>query len=171
MRIAHVTDFYLPRLGGVEMHIHDLAVRQGSAGHHVEVITSAPGPGADRREEEDDRLHVHRLTDAEMFPWARPAALRAGRGRLREGGYDVVHVHAGPLTPLAYAATALAADLPTAVTMHALISYVEPAFRLLNKSMHWGSPPAVWTAVSHVAAQPLPRAPAPTPPFRAPTRT
>jgi glycosyltransferase involved in cell wall biosynthesis len=158
MRIAHVTDFYLPRLGGVEMHIHDLAVRQRSAGHHVEVITSSPGPGADRREhEEDDRLHVHRLTDAEMFPWARPAALRAGRGRLREGGYDVVHVHAGPLTPLAYAATALAADLPTVVTMHSLISYVEPAFRLLNKSMHWASLPAVWTAVSDVAAQPLRR--------------
>ena len=40
MRIAHVTDFYLPRLGGIELHVSDLSDRQRAAGHEVEVLTS-----------------------------------------------------------------------------------------------------------------------------------
>ena len=28
MRILHVTDCYLPQLGGIEMHVHDLATCQ-----------------------------------------------------------------------------------------------------------------------------------------------
>ena len=46
MRIAHVTDVYLPRLGGVELQVHDLAERQRAAGHETVVLTTTPGgPG------------------------------------------------------------------------------------------------------------------------------
>jgi glycosyltransferase involved in cell wall biosynthesis len=66
MRIAHVTDFYLPRLGGIEMHVRDLAMRQQAAGHEVEVITSSPRPAGERRAERRGDgaggLHVHRVT-------------------------------------------------------------------------------------------------------------
>lgn len=44
MRVAHVSDFYLVGLGGIEMHISDLARRQRQAGHEVRVLTSSPGP-------------------------------------------------------------------------------------------------------------------------------
>ena len=49
VKIAHVTDFYLPRLGGIEMQVAELTGRERAAGHEVHVITSSPaakdGPG------------------------------------------------------------------------------------------------------------------------------
>jgi glycosyltransferase involved in cell wall biosynthesis len=163
MRIAHVTDYYLPRLGGVEMHVRDLATRQQAAGHDVEVITSFRRP-RDERVREDDSLRVHRLTETLPLPtgW-HPWSIRAVRKVLREGGYDVMHVHAGPVTPLAYAAADLAAEIPTVITMHSMISYVEPIMRALDVPTRWTRWPAVYTAVSDVAAQPLRRLVAPAP--------
>ena len=160
MRIAHVTDFYLPRLGGIETHVHDLAVRQQAAGHQVEVITTSAALTGDA----DRELPVHRLTDRSWLPAElRPSVLRAGRALLRERAYDVVHVHAGPVSPLAFTAAALATRLPTVVTAHSLLSYVEPAFHMLDVGVGWSRWPAVWTAVSEVAAAPLRRLVAPVP--------
>ncbi|WP_131743209.1 glycosyltransferase family 4 protein, partial [Actinomadura roseirufa] len=94
-----------------------------------------------------------------------PAGPWNGRRLLRGGKYDVVHVHAGPFSPLAFTGAALAADLPTVVTVHSLISYMEPAFRLLDRAVGWSSLPAVWTAVSDTAAEPVRRLVAPEPVF------
>jgi glycosyltransferase involved in cell wall biosynthesis len=44
MRIAHVTDCYLPRMGGIERQVQGLATAQLAAGHQVSVITSVPSP-------------------------------------------------------------------------------------------------------------------------------
>ena len=46
MRVLHVTDAYLPRLGGIEMHVHDLARAQAEAGDEVDIITMTRGRGA-----------------------------------------------------------------------------------------------------------------------------
>ncbi|MEO5877326.1 MAG: glycosyltransferase family 4 protein [Streptosporangiaceae bacterium] len=164
MRIAHVTDFYLPRLGGIEMHVRDLAVRQQDAGHDVEIITSSPRPAERRHLEEADGLRVHRLTESAPLAHAlHPAGLVAARRLLRRGKYDVVHVHAGPFSPLAFSAITLSGENPTVVTAHSMISYLEPAFRALNATTGWAALPAVWTAVSDVAAEPLRRLVAPSP--------
>ena len=32
MRVLHVTDGYLPRLGGIELHVHDLVSHQRATG-------------------------------------------------------------------------------------------------------------------------------------------
>src|SRR5262249_40570238 len=147
-----------------------------------EVITSSPRPVGERDTPEagttEDRsrggepaedgleewLRVHRLTEAAAFPSAlNPAALRAGRQAIRRGGYDVVHVHAGPATPLAYAAVAPSTEIPTVVTMPSLLSYMQPVFKALDTTTRWGNLPAVWTAVSDVAAQPLRRLVSPAP--------
>ncbi|HUE61374.1 MAG TPA: glycosyltransferase, partial [Acidimicrobiales bacterium] len=58
MRIAHVSDCYLPRLGGIERQVHELAVRQQSAGHDVAVVTSAPGAEQGSAEEECEGVQV-----------------------------------------------------------------------------------------------------------------
>ncbi len=42
VRIAHVTDCYLPRLGGIELQVHDLASRQ-AAHHDVTIFTITQG--------------------------------------------------------------------------------------------------------------------------------
>jgi glycosyltransferase involved in cell wall biosynthesis len=165
MRIVHVTDFYLPRLGGIEMHVHDLARRQLAAGHDVEILTSSPDYPTDREPLADPgEPAVHRLGGAGRLPaLLDPAALRAGRDLLRERRYDLVHVHAGPVSPLAFAAAGLADQVPTVLTAHSLVAYLEPAFRLLDAGLGWSRLPLVWSAVSDVAAQPLRRLVAPAP--------
>lgn len=167
MRIAHVTDFYLPRLGGIEMHVHDLAARQQVAGHDVEVITSTPAtpqhPDAATTGVEDG-FRVHRLTvDRTLPPMLNPALLRAGRMLVEQGRYDVVHVHSGAVSPLAFAVAALADRYPTVLTAHSLLAYLEPLFRVVNAGVAWRRWPAVWTAVSDLAAAPLRRLVAPAP--------
>lgn len=156
MRIVHVSDFYLPRVGGIEMHVHDLATRQAATGHRVEVITSSPGS--------DDRLdgpgvRVHRVRPGRQGSVFHPLAPRAGRSLLRQGGYDVAHVHATLLSPMAFAGAqaAAGAGIPTVVTLHSLLGGLRPAFGLLDRLTHWRAWPVEWTAVSEVAAAPLQR--------------
>jgi glycosyltransferase involved in cell wall biosynthesis len=156
MRIAHVSDFYLPRLGGVEMHVHDLATRQQSAGHTVEILTSTPG-GA---EPAGDGPVVRRVTDVLRHPRAlHPAAPRLVADTLREGKYDVVHAHSGIWSPFGWAGVAAAtrAGIPAVVTLHSLLTSYEPGFRLSDLALRWSSLPVQLTAVSEVAAAPLRR--------------
>src|SRR5699024_7516036 len=44
LRIAIVSDCYVPRLGGIEMQAHDLARNLVAAGHEVVAITPTAGP-------------------------------------------------------------------------------------------------------------------------------
>ena len=156
MRIAHVSDFYLPRLGGVEMHVHDLATRQQAAGHTVEILTSTPG-GA---EPAGDGPVVRRVTEVLRHPRAlHPAAPRLVAEALREGKYDVVHAHSGIWSPFGWAGVAAAtrAGIPAVVTLHSLLTSYEPGFRLSDLALRWSSLPVQLTAVSEVAAAPLRR--------------
>lgn len=142
--IALVSDCYAPRLGGIEIHVADLAAHLREAGHTVCVITATPG------EPEPGLL---RLTPpvplgAPINPWAKPAlaSLLAGA--------DVVHVHIGIVAPFAHQAASVATELgtPTVVTWHSLVAG-SPATGLLARSWRsWVAAGAVPTAVSTVAA-------------------
>jgi glycosyltransferase involved in cell wall biosynthesis len=157
LRIAHVTDFYLPRCGGIELQVRDLSHKQAAAGHEVSVITSTPGGAVPREREFTTDVRVHRLADAGKMPGHMPAVRRALRAALRSGRFDVVHVHGAPWSPLAFAAAALAAERPTVFTMHSILGPAEAGARLIqpvSRFQHW---PAVWTAVSDVAARPMRR--------------
>jgi glycosyltransferase involved in cell wall biosynthesis len=156
MRIAHVTDFYLPRLGGVEMHVHDLASRQRAAGHTVEILTSTPGCTTPA----GDDLLVRRVTEVLRNPRAlHPAGPRLVAEAVREGKYDVVHAHSGIWSPFGWAGVAAAsrAGIPAVVTLHSLLTSYEPGFRLADLVLRWSSVPVQLTAVSEVAAAPLRR--------------
>lgn len=161
MRIAHVTDCYLPRLGGIEMHVSDLARHQQRAGHEVEVITvSSPGTGAGPG---DLGVGVLRLPAGGAHRRALrryPEALGGLGACLRAGGYDVVHAHVAVFSPLATVAAAMAAaaGIPTVVTVHSLWTYWTPAFRAADHGLGWSAWPVVWTAVSELAAGPVRRA-------------
>jgi glycosyltransferase involved in cell wall biosynthesis len=154
VRIGHVTDFYLPRLGGIEMQVNDLARRQAAAGHDVEVVTGSPG-GTANSAAAVDVIRVAggrgRLAMADM------RVPLKGRHVVVERKYDVVHVHAGPASPLAFsiAQQARRSGVPTVVTVHSLLAYLSPMFRALDLVTHWSSWPVAWTAVSDVAAAPL----------------
>ena len=151
MKVAHVSDFYLPRLGGIEMHMSDLTELQRAQGHDVQVITSTPGP---------DGPHLHRVTRAFRQPHAlHPLAVRAGIRTLRELDVDVVHAHLGVASPLAFfLARAAARDgIPTLVTVHSMWAGVGPIMSTMDALGGWSTLPIMWTAVSDAAAAPLRR--------------
>ena len=157
MKVALLTDCYLPRLGGIEVQTHDLAAHLQARGHEVEVFTATPGPLGERHGvvEVVDDVPVHRM--ALRLPWelpVNPLAPPEVRRRLRSGGFDVAHVHMGVVSPFAtdLAGVALALGLPTAVTWHCLMERSRPVFRLLGHARRWGQQGAALSAVSGVAA-------------------
>ncbi len=163
VRIVHLTDCYLPRLGGIEMQVRDLARRQLAAGHEVHVVTttpSAPGQTGPADDDGADGVTVHRL--ALPLPYELPVNPRANAGVRRvlaEHTFDVAHVHAGVVSPFAFFAAPVTAKagVPTVVTLHCLWGYLTPAFRLVDQRAHWSRWPVVFSAVSDVAAVPLRR--------------
>ena len=166
MKILHITDCYLPRLGGIETQVHALARHQLAAGRDVEVLTATPRARHDRTSREViDGVPVLRAT-ADL-PFELPVHPRTGRevARVLDAAaaagapYDAVHAHVGVVSPFAYGAlpAVLRRRLPLVITVHCLWGYATPAFRLLDAVTHWAGRPAVLTAVSDVAAEPLRR--------------
>ena len=150
MRIAHVTDCYLPRMGGIEMQVHDLALQQRAAGHDVQVITRTAAAG-----EDPDGPVVHRMPG--LIDGVPGLTMRKALKRLLTAGdIDVVHAHASLVSPLVWNAGAIASagGLPTVVAMH---SVPPPGLilRVVGTAVGWTRWKVRWTAVSQVAAKPL----------------
>jgi glycosyltransferase involved in cell wall biosynthesis len=157
VRIAHVTDFYLPRLGGIEMQVSDLAARQSAVGHDVTIVTGSPSEGT---ADAEDGPAVIRVTEGLRRPRpVHPKAPFAGVRILLDGDFDVVHAHVGVGTPLAFwaALRCVRAGIPTVVTVHSLWAWAHPIFRTLNAVAGFSRQPIRWTAVSEAAAEPVRR--------------
>ncbi|MFD6176322.1 MULTISPECIES: glycosyltransferase family 4 protein [unclassified Isoptericola] len=168
MRIVHVSDSYLPLLGGIETQVARLARRQAEAGHQVEVITTTPAaPGAHgvSTAPDEDRVVVHRV--AARVPGGYPVHPRATRhvvSRLRaleaDGRRpDAVHLHMGVLAPTVElslrAVTRL--GLPALLTVHSVWDGWERAFAGFDRLTGWSAWPVQWSAVSEMTAAPLRR--------------
>lgn len=153
LKIALVSDCYVPRLGGIEMQVHDLARHLVAAGHDVVVITPTPGP------EVTDGVRAIRV-DVPLLPFDVPyrrSTFTQLADVLRREHVDVAHFHGGIISPYAFVGAANAQDegIPTVVTTHCLWSYATPLFRLANTRYHWTEWPVVFSAVSDVAAAPI----------------
>ncbi len=153
VRILHVSDCYLPRLGGIEVQVDELARAQLAAGHLVSIVTATPSPGRDL-----GVPSVHRVP----LPWLRrvPWELPVGGSPAPVLGVvkpDVVHIHAGAVSPFAWRAIRHAARerLPAVVTVHSLWGPVSAAL-YRGLSARWGRRSGlVVTAVSEAAAGPV----------------
>lgn len=153
LKIGLVTDCYVPRLGGIEMQVHDLAQHLQRAGHQVVVITPTPGP------ELMDGVRVIRM-DVPLLPMDipyAPSTFRRIADLLDREQVDVAHFNGGIVSPVAFvgAYNAQAAGIPTIITTHCLWSYATPLFHLLDKKYQWTRWPVVLSAVSDVAAAPI----------------
>jgi glycogen synthase len=162
VKIALLSDCYLPRLGGIEVQVHDLATRLIGRGHEVVVLTATPGTHGERGGyvDEVDGVAVHRLALRMPFELpVNPLAPRLLRQRLAEGGFDVAHVHMGVVSPFAVDCARVATDmgLPTAMTWHCMLGALEPVFRATRHVRTWASRGVAMSAVSAVAAEPLQR--------------
>ena len=114
LKIALISDCYVPRLGGIEMQVHDLARQLQRAGHEVVVVTTTGGPDV------VDGVRVHRI-DVPLLPFDIPFTRRAFRcvaDVLASERVDVAHFHGGVVSPLAYkgARDAQRAGIPVVVT-------------------------------------------------------
>lgn len=118
LRIALVTEYYYPHLGGVVEHVHFFAREARKLGHHVDIITSnVEGARAEP--------HVIRIGRSQTIYFnGSQARITLGMGirhKLRKlfasGNYDIVHVHS-PLTPVLPLAAIDAADCPVVGTFH-----------------------------------------------------
>ncbi len=151
LKIALICDWYLPRVGGLEMHLRDLAHGLMQNGHEVHVVT--PTPGSKVTEE----IRVHRLK-APMFPyfhfvWTRKAFKKMA-AIFREEKFDLVHCHSSIVTPAAYGGAYIAQKMgvPTVITCHSLLKYFKPVFVALDFYYKWTRWPIIFSAVSEVAA-------------------
>jgi len=162
VKVALLSDCYLPRLGGIEVQVHDLAARLRDRGHEVTVFTATPGPHGERGGVVDrvDGVPVHRLAlrlpfELPVNPFAPPELRR----RLSQGGYDVAHVHMGVVSPFAVDAARVTTGLglPTTMTWHCMLGALEPALRAAGYVRAWAERGIAMNAVSGVAAEPLQR--------------
>ena len=159
MKIALVSDCYLPRLGGIEVQVHDLAQRLVAQGHEVVAYTVTPA----HREQHSgleivDGIPVHRFSLGLPHDVAlNPMAVSQLRLALSKGGFDVVHAHIGVISVFSFDAVRLALDLglPTAVTWHSVMAWAGPLLKPLGFVRRWAKGGAALSAVSQVAARPI----------------
>jgi phosphatidyl-myo-inositol alpha-mannosyltransferase len=118
LRIALVTEYYYPHLGGICEHVHFFAREARRLGHHVDIITS-------KLEGAGKEPHVIRIgTSRPVYFNGSQARVTIGMGlrkkvrdTLRRGRYDVVHVHS-PLSPFLPMLAIDEADCPVVGTFH-----------------------------------------------------
>ena len=158
MRIVHVSDCFPPRTGGIESQVSDLAAQQAAAGHEVHVLTATLGAHGERGGlvEHARGAQVHRLGTRLPFDLpVNPVQARLLSSALDSLQPDVVHVHAGVVSPFAFdgARLAVARALPTAITWHCMLDGMVPPLRAAVRATSWRSTAAALSAVSRAAAQ------------------
>ena len=143
VKVALLSDCYLPRLGGIEVQVHDLAAQlhgPGSPGGGVHGDARHPR-GAARATEEVDGITVHRM--ALRLPWDLPVNPFAPADDARRGWrtFDVAHVHMGVVSPFAVDAAFLTTrlGLPTAMTWHCMLDRFARWCRLLGVVRRWAA--------------------------------
>ena len=133
LRVALVTEYYYPHLGGVCEHVHFFAREARRRGHHVDIITSNI-PGA------EPQPNVIRIGFSQpVYANGSQARITVGwrlrhemRRVLREGNYDIVHVHS-PLTPVLPILAIEEADCPVVGTFHTYFDKSK-GYRLFNRA-------------------------------------
>lgn len=158
MKVALLSDCYLPRLGGIEVQVHDLAAHLLGRGHEVEVFTATPGSHGERHGtvEVVDGIRVHRM--ALRLPWDLPVnPLAPLELRHRLTSFDVAHVHMGVVSPFAVDAAFLTRRLrlPTAMTWHCMLDRTAPVIGRLGVVQRWARSGMAMSSVSRVAGEPL----------------
>jgi len=130
VRIALVTEYYYPHLGGVTEHVHNLALELEKQGHPTIVVTAnmrEPARGIDLHGASDPPF-VRRIGTSRTIysdgSFARvttgPTLRRDLRSLFRSERIDVVHVHGGlnPTLGLVAPEAALDLGLPVVATFH-----------------------------------------------------
>ena len=156
MRVALVCDWFLPRLGGIELHLRDLALALRGAGVDARVVTTTRG------EPEVDGVPVHRV-HTPLAPGAgiaiSPGVLGEVERLIRREAFNVVHAHASVVSPVAFAGSLAArrAGLPSVVTFHSMLHRSSFLLGASEALFSWSERGVVLSAVSSVVAEQVAR--------------
>ncbi len=133
MRIALVTDYYLPTLGGVQTAVKAQREALLAAGHEVTVFCPLASPGSDPGVVALPVSRVFR-PDGYPFTWPPRRTIALLTDEFHRRAIEVVHTHSEMFAALAAIRAAHALGLPVVHTMHGRIdvytSHVLPAPRL-----------------------------------------
>ncbi|MEO6527826.1 MAG: glycosyltransferase family 4 protein [Gemmatimonadaceae bacterium] len=152
MRIALVCDWFLPRHGGIELHLRDLAIALRRAGADARIVTTTRG------DDEVDGVPVHRIA-APLAPFSgvafTPGALRSLDRVIRAERFDVVHSHVSVVSPVAYggAIAAARAGVPSVITFHSMLHRASFLLGASETLFRWATGRVVLSAVSSIAAE------------------
>lgn len=157
MRVLHLTDHYLPVLGGIENHVAALADRQARRGDDVTVLTSSPSTADGQHSDDAGPVSVRRARSAVHGLSAALGSVLGSELGFELGSFDVVHAHLSVIAPFSAPMAALVArrGLPTVVTVHSLWNGMGPIPAAAAGLAGLRSAPVLWTAVSRVAADQL----------------
>jgi phosphatidylinositol alpha 1,6-mannosyltransferase len=156
MKVAHISDCYLPRLGGIEVQVTELTRRQAAAGYDVTVFTATPGHDVRQGVEHLNGVTVNRVTA--RMPFELPVHPRTSHHLvplLKQLKPDVVHVHLGVVSPFAWGGirSAVKVGIPTLVTVHSVWgTAAKSGYGMADNLIHWSASGVVPAAVSEVAA-------------------
>jgi len=152
MKVALVCDWFHPRVGGIELHLHDLAKHLRARGHGVVVITSTRGDA------KVDGIRVRRIEAprAPRFDFlVTPGGISAVGQAIAEEKVDVAHCHVSIVSPVALggALSAKRRNIPVAVTFHSVVPQTPLLARLVNLSLRTSRWPVCYSAVSERVAR------------------
>lgn len=151
MRVALVCDWFLPRVGGIELHLRDLALALRARGVDATIVTTTPGDAV------VDGVPVYRvpamLSPVGGFAMS-PGAVSFIGSLLVPARFDVVHAHASVVSPLAYAGALAAAraGLPSVLTFHSMLHRSAFLLGASESLFGWSRDRIVLSAVSSVVA-------------------
>lgn len=152
LKIALVCDWFLPQMGGTEIHMRDLADRLSEEGHEVHVITPIPGS------EEGERFSIHRLKVL-LLPYVRVvytrSAFRKIESILKKEAFDIVHCHCNIVSPTSYGSLYLSQKLgiPAVITWDSIIGPYRWLLALLDWKFKWTHWPVLFSGVSDVVVR------------------
>jgi glycosyltransferase involved in cell wall biosynthesis len=164
LKIALWSDWFLPRLGGLELQLRDLATELAARGHEIHVITTTPADPARQGRLQTaqvtlpDAVTVHRL-DVPLVPGLHASVSRrlapAARDVLARVMPDVVHGHAsiGSTAVLAGGWAAHSLGVPNVVTFHSVLGAFRHILKAVDLAVGWSRWPGEVAAVSEVVAR------------------
>ena len=157
LRIEMVSDWYAPRIGGVETSICELSRALARAGHEVFVVTNN-GPRGSSLELSSEGVYVYRIKSIVNVRGVTADPLAVTKMALfgKRNAVDVIHAH-GVTSTLSFMSAMISSGgtgIPSVLTHHSIIarSLPRPLRLLLRYVLKW---PWVLTAVSRAAAEDL----------------
>lgn len=137
-------------MGGIELHLRDLAVALRHRGVDARVVTTTPGPDL------VDDVPVHRIK-VPLLPGvgvaASPMIVDRIANVLRAEQFDLAHAHASVVSPVAYGGAIAGAreGLPSVISFHSMLHQSSLLLGASNALLGW-SRRVTLTAVSSVVA-------------------